>query len=309
MQPHRPDALRPRRLQAGRYRGRLRVRYRFAQGRPAPRRRHVSRCPNNTITIWRELPNYGVTVDMGEIHDGVAEHMAQFPPECSFLPADEKPVDIERRLRESGAEVMLCYLPVGSQKAVERYARACLATGVSLLNCMPVFIVSTEKWAAEFTERKIPVVGDDVKVATRFDHPASHHHEAVRRPRDQGSPHLPAQHRRQHRLPQHARPLAPGLQAQIQDRGRAERDARADARRRRAYRPVGLRRLAERQQGLLPADRGRGLRRNSDRARTADVGAGFAQFGRRRDRRHSLPASLRATAKLADRSTRSRPTR
>jgi myo-inositol-1-phosphate synthase len=119
--------------------------------------------PNNTITVWRDLPKYGVTVDMGEIHDGVAEHMAQYPPECSFLPTNEKPVDIERRLRESGAEVMLCYLPVGSQKAVERYARACLATGVSLLNCMPVFIVSNEKWAAEFTERKIPVVGDDVK--------------------------------------------------------------------------------------------------------------------------------------------------
>ena len=119
--------------------------------------------PNNTITIWRDLPKYDVTVDMGEIHDGVAEHMSQYPPEWSFLPATEKPVDIERRLRESGAEVMLCYLPVGSQKAVERYARACLATGVSLLNCMPVFIVSNEKWAAEFTERKIPVVGDDVK--------------------------------------------------------------------------------------------------------------------------------------------------
>ena len=58
---------------------------------------------------------------------------------------------------------MLCYLPVGSQKAVERYARACLGTGVSLINCMPVFIVSDEKWAKQFTERKIPVVGDDVK--------------------------------------------------------------------------------------------------------------------------------------------------
>jgi myo-inositol-1-phosphate synthase len=119
--------------------------------------------PNNTITIWRDLPRYGVSVDMGEIHDGVADHMAQYPPECSFVPSKEKPVDIERRLRETGAEVMLCYLPVGSQKAVERYARACLATGVSLLNCMPVFIVSDEKWAAEFTERSIPVIGDDVK--------------------------------------------------------------------------------------------------------------------------------------------------
>ncbi|MGO9263612.1 MAG: inositol-3-phosphate synthase [Candidatus Binataceae bacterium] len=119
--------------------------------------------PNNTIKIPPGLPHYGVTVDMGELHDGIAPHMSAYPPDRTFIAAQEAPVDIEKRLRETGAEVMLCYLPVGSQKAVERYARACLETGVSLLNCMPVFIVSDEKWAAEFTERKIPVVGDDVK--------------------------------------------------------------------------------------------------------------------------------------------------
>jgi myo-inositol-1-phosphate synthase len=119
--------------------------------------------PNNTITIWRDLPRYGVRVEMGEVLDGVAEHMANYPPERTFVVAKEKPVDIERRLRDSGVEVMLCYLPVGSQKAVERYARACLETGVSLVNCMPVFIVSDEKWAGEFTARGIPCIGDDVK--------------------------------------------------------------------------------------------------------------------------------------------------
>ena len=119
--------------------------------------------PNNTITIRRDLPHYGIVVDMGEIHDGIAPHMADYPSERTFVAANEKPVDIEKRLRESGAEMALCYLPVGSQKAVERYARACLETGVSLLNCMPVFIVSDEKWAAQFAERNIPVIGDDVK--------------------------------------------------------------------------------------------------------------------------------------------------
>ena len=119
--------------------------------------------PNNTVAIWRDLPRFGVNVEMGEIHDGIAPHMSAYPPERTFVAANDRPVDIEQRLRESGAEVMLCYLPVGSQKAVERYARACLETGVSFLNCMPVFIVSDEKWAAEFTARKIPVVGDDVK--------------------------------------------------------------------------------------------------------------------------------------------------
>jgi myo-inositol-1-phosphate synthase len=119
--------------------------------------------PNNTLTIWRDLPDYDVKVEMGEILDGIAPHMSSYPAERSFIEAKDDPVNIEQRLRETGAEVMLCYLPVGSQKAVERYARACLETGVSLLNCMPVFIVSDEKWAAEFTARGIPVVGDDVK--------------------------------------------------------------------------------------------------------------------------------------------------
>jgi len=119
--------------------------------------------PNNTVSIWPNLPQYGLNVDMGEIHDGIAPHMCAYPPDRTFIASKDRPVDIEKRLRDSGAEVMLCYLPVGSQKAVERYARACLETGVSFLNCMPVFIVSDEKWAAEFTERKIPVIGDDVK--------------------------------------------------------------------------------------------------------------------------------------------------
>jgi myo-inositol-1-phosphate synthase len=119
--------------------------------------------PNNTTTIWRDLPRYGVNVDMGETLDGIAAHMSSYPPERSFVPSREKPVNIEQRLRDSGAEVMLCYLPVGSQKAVERYARACMETGTSLINCMPVFIVSDEKWGREFQERGIPVIGDDVK--------------------------------------------------------------------------------------------------------------------------------------------------
>jgi myo-inositol-1-phosphate synthase len=119
--------------------------------------------PNNSMVIWRELPAYGVSVEMGEVHDGVAPHMANYPEERRFVVAEKPAADIERRLRESGAEVMLCYLPVGSQRAAERYARACLETGVSLLNCMPAFIVSDERWARAFADRGIPVIGDDVK--------------------------------------------------------------------------------------------------------------------------------------------------
>jgi len=96
----------------------------------------------------------------------VADHMAAYPAHQRFVVA-EKPnasvQDMVRLLGNSGAEILMNYLPVGSQKATEFYAQACLDAGVSLINCMPVFIVSDPAWAKRFTEAGIPCVGDDVK--------------------------------------------------------------------------------------------------------------------------------------------------
>ncbi len=119
--------------------------------------------PNNTKLIWKDVPSYGVTVQMGPILDGVAAHMKDFHPDRTFVPAETDPVDVPAVLRESGAEMLLSYMPVGSEEAARFYAEAALAAGVSLINCMPVFIVSDPKFAARFTEAGIPVVGDDVK--------------------------------------------------------------------------------------------------------------------------------------------------
>jgi myo-inositol-1-phosphate synthase len=119
--------------------------------------------PNNTKRFFPNIPSTGVTVQMGEILDGIAPHMADFPIDQRFQAASQKPVDVVRVLRETGAEVLVCYLPVGSEKAVAHYAQACLDAGVSLVNCVPVFIVSNPQWARRFTERNIPCVGDDVK--------------------------------------------------------------------------------------------------------------------------------------------------
>jgi len=66
-------------------------------------------------------------------------------------------------LRESGAEILVSYMPVGSQQATEFYAQACLDTGVSMVNCVPCFVVSDPKWAAKFAAKGIPCVGDDIK--------------------------------------------------------------------------------------------------------------------------------------------------
>ena len=119
--------------------------------------------PNCTRTIFPHLNDSVVTVSMGEVLDGVSEHMRDFPDDRTFLVAEQKPCNVEKVLRDSGVDILLNYLPVGSDRATRFYADACLNTGVSLVNCMPSFIVSDPPWAKRFEAKGIPAVGDDVK--------------------------------------------------------------------------------------------------------------------------------------------------
>jgi myo-inositol-1-phosphate synthase len=122
--------------------------------------------PNNTKVFFDKFRTDNVQVVMGSVLDGVAEHMQNYPPEHRFVVAGRpqpSQAQIERLLRDSGAEILMNYLPVGSQKATEFYAEACLAAGVSLINCIPVFIVSDPAWGERFRQAGIPCVGDDVK--------------------------------------------------------------------------------------------------------------------------------------------------
>jgi myo-inositol-1-phosphate synthase len=119
--------------------------------------------PNCTKVFYPQLPDFPVTVSMGEILDGVAPHMADYPDDRRFIVADEKPCDVARVLADSGAEILVNYLPVGSENATRYYAAACLEAGVSLVNCIPVFIASDNEWIKRFEEKGIPIIGDDVK--------------------------------------------------------------------------------------------------------------------------------------------------
>jgi myo-inositol-1-phosphate synthase len=119
--------------------------------------------PNCTQVISPQVSDSQTIVSMGYVLDGVSDHMREYPPDQTFLVADEKPCDVEKVLRENGAEILLNYLPVGSEEATRFYATCCLNTGVSLINCMPVFIASTPDWGRRFAERNIPLIGDDVK--------------------------------------------------------------------------------------------------------------------------------------------------
>jgi myo-inositol-1-phosphate synthase len=119
--------------------------------------------PNCTTVFCADVTDNGVVVQMGKVLDGVADHMRDYSEERTFLPANLPPCDVEAVLRGSKADVLLCYLPVGSDHAARYYAKACLNTGVSFINCIPVFIVSNKEWSDNFAKNGIPVIGDDVK--------------------------------------------------------------------------------------------------------------------------------------------------
>jgi len=119
--------------------------------------------PNCTRVFQGALPVSNVIVQMGPILDGIAAHMADYPDDDAFRPVDLEPTDIAASLRASGAEILLCYLPVGSEQAVKHYARACLDARVAMINCVPVFLASDPHWAQQFREAGVPIVGDDIK--------------------------------------------------------------------------------------------------------------------------------------------------
>jgi myo-inositol-1-phosphate synthase len=119
--------------------------------------------PNCTAWFVDKLTDSDVKVSMGPVLDGVAPHMHSYPKDQTFLVSKQKPVNVASILRKNKVDILLNYLPVGSERATESYAQACLDSGVSLINCMPVFIASNPKWAARFSKKGIPIVGDDVK--------------------------------------------------------------------------------------------------------------------------------------------------
>lgn len=113
--------------------------------------------PNNTYKFAR-VPETGVIVQRGPTLDGIGKHLVEVVHEST-----EAPVDVAAALKAARADVIISYLPVGSQKASEFYAEQALAAGCGLINCVPVFIASDPAWAKRFAEKSLPIVGDDIK--------------------------------------------------------------------------------------------------------------------------------------------------
>ncbi len=113
--------------------------------------------PNNTIQ-FSDVPETGVKVSRGHTYDGLGFYYKDIVPE-SELP----PVDVAKVLRDTKTDVLINYLPVGSEQAARFYAEQALEAGVAFINCMPVFIATNEDWAQRFTKHNIPIIGDDIK--------------------------------------------------------------------------------------------------------------------------------------------------
>ncbi len=119
--------------------------------------------PNCTTVFCKDIPHLDVEVQMAPVLDGVAEHMHNYPEDQTFVVSKEKPVDVKKVLEETGAEILINYVPVGSERAARYYAQAALDAGCAFINCMPVFIASDKEWENRFRQAKLPIVGDDIK--------------------------------------------------------------------------------------------------------------------------------------------------
>jgi myo-inositol-1-phosphate synthase len=113
--------------------------------------------PNNTIR-FAEVPPTGVTVQRGPTFDGLGRYYRE-----TIAESEQPPVDVARALREVQADVVVSYLPVGSEQAAKHYAQAALDAHVAFVNCLPVFIASDKAWAQKFVTAGVPIVGDDIK--------------------------------------------------------------------------------------------------------------------------------------------------
>jgi len=122
--------------------------------------------PNCTTVFCRHVGRLGVEVAMGAVLDGVAPHMLEAEPHRGFrLASRPEPglEDVAEALRRAGTEVVINYLPVGSERATEFYAEAALRAGAAFVNTIPVFIASNPAWAQRFAEARLPLIGDDIK--------------------------------------------------------------------------------------------------------------------------------------------------
>jgi myo-inositol-1-phosphate synthase len=119
--------------------------------------------PNCGRIFCKDIPAYNVKVKMGRVLDGVSNHIKKYPADKTFLISDKQPCNVVSVLKESKADMLLNYLPVGSKEATKFYAHCCLNSNTAFINNIPVFIASDPRWAKKFKNKGLPLIGDDIK--------------------------------------------------------------------------------------------------------------------------------------------------
>jgi myo-inositol-1-phosphate synthase len=118
--------------------------------------------PNCARVFMPQVPA-GPLVQMGQPLDGFSEHMLSEDPDRGFRLSGADPVDVVQLLKESQADVLLNFCPVGSEEATRYYAQCCIDAGVAMVNCIPVFIASDPTWERRFADAGLPIIGDDMR--------------------------------------------------------------------------------------------------------------------------------------------------
>src|SRR5262249_35387689 len=123
--------------------------------------------PNDTIK-FSDVPKTGITVSRGMTHDGIGQYLSEVVEK-----ADGPTDDVVGILQETGADVVVNYLPVGSEEATKWYTEQILNAGCAMVNCMPVFIAREQYWQKRFEEAGVPIIGDDItsQVGATLTHP------------------------------------------------------------------------------------------------------------------------------------------
>lgn len=114
--------------------------------------------PNNTIIFDKKVPILNAPVVRGMRHDGIGKYLQE-----KVMIADGETADIAKMLKETGTDVVVNYLPVGSEEATKWYMEQCLQAGCGVVNCIPVFIASSPYWSKRFKRAGLPIIGDDIK--------------------------------------------------------------------------------------------------------------------------------------------------
>ena len=257
---------------------------------------------NNTIK-FADVPNLDVPVHRGMTHDGLGKYLKEKIPK-----APGETADIVEILKDTKTDVVVSYLPVGSEQATKWYVEQVLEAGCGFVNCIPVFIAKENYWANRFRKAGLPIVGDDIKSQVGA---TIVHRMLARLFRERGvraEAHVAAQRGRQHGLLQHARARAAGVEEDLEDQRRDVDHGPRAAGRRRLHRPLGLRAVADRPQVGAHPPRGRVLRRRAADVEAEARGVGLAELGRHRHRRGALLQARAEPRRWAARSWARAPT-